>query len=529
MNEHNTDSVTEIVIVGGGSAGWLTAGVLAAEYSSGDRGLKVTLIESPDVPTVGVGEGTWPTMRATLKRMGVAETDFLLNCDASFKQGSRFFGWRRDDVPPAADEYFHPFTAPAGFQQFNPSGYWRKIRDSISFADAVNPQAAVSRMALAPKHLATPEYAFNLNYGYHLDAGKFAEFLRKHCTEKLGVVHQRDRIVGVSADDAGFITELKLQSGGVARGDLFVDCSGAASLLIGKHYGIGLLKQDSVLFNDSALAVQVPYPEKDSPIASCTHSTACGAGWIWDIGLPTRRGVGYTYSSAHLKDGAAEQTLRGYIAPAMGRKAAESAELRKISFVPGYREQFWHKNCVAIGMSAGFIEPLEASALVLVEQSAKMLAEQLPPVRHLMSAVASQFNQKIQHHWLKIIDFLKLHYVLSERGQTDYWRDHRAQGSITSSLQESLSVWRYRSPWREHTRYADELFPEASYQYILNGMGFDSQPLPWQSRIDMDAATKRSFYENQQGCERLVRSLPTNRQLINKIREVASKNNASCT
>lgn len=523
MNDQNLHRINEIVIVGGGSAGWLTAGVLAAEYLSGDRGLKVTLIESPDVPTVGVGEGTWPTMRATLKRMGISENDFLLSCDASFKQGSRFLGWRRDDVPPEDDEYFHPFTAPAGFQQFDPSSAWQQIRKTVSFADAVNPQAAASRLQLAPKQLSTPEYSFNLNYGYHLDARKFSDFLRKHCTEKLGVVHARDRIVAVEADGEGFITQLKLQSGGVMYGDLFVDCSGSASLLIGKHYGIGLVEQNSVLFNDSALAVQVPYPQPDSPIASCTHSTACAAGWIWDIGLPTRRGVGYTYSSAHLDDGAAEKTLREYIAPAVGASVADTAELRKICFNPGYRKKFWHKNCVAIGMSAGFIEPLEASALVLVEQSAKILAEQLPPVKRLLGMVEAQFNQKMEHHWLRIIDFLKLHYVLSERGQSDYWYDHRVSKSVTQSLKESLESWRYRAPWRDHSRYADELFPEASYQYILYGMGFVSEPLPWGSRLDVDAEIKRIFYENQMSGERLIRALPTNRQLINKIREAASK------
>ena len=521
MSEQANDKIREVVIVGGGSAGWLTAGVLAAEYCSGDRNLTITLIESPDVPSVGVGEGTWPTMRATLKRMGVSEYEFLRQCDASFKQGSRFFGWREDDVVAKEDEYFHPFTAPAGFHQFDPSTPWRQISNDISFADAFCPQAEISRHRLAPKLPSTPEYAFNLNYGYHLDAGKFAEFLRRHCTEQLGVKHRKDRIIGVENDRDGFIATLKLQSGGEVQGDFFVDCSGSASLLLGEHYGVGMVEQRSVLFNDSALAVQVPYAEPDSPIESCTHSTAQASGWVWDIGLPTRRGVGYTYSSAHANDIEAEKTLQNYVASTMGANISDALELRKIRFNPGYREKLWHKNCVAVGMSGGFIEPLEASALVMIEQAAKFIAEQLPPVRSVMAFVASQFNGKMLHHWQRIIDFLKLHYVLSKRDKTDYWHDHRAESGIPESLQQSLNLWRYRSPWRDSAGYADELFPAASYQYILYGMGFKSELLPWELRQQSDANAKAAFYENQKNRERLIRTLPGNRQLINKIREVA--------
>ncbi|MBY6192023.1 tryptophan 7-halogenase [Microbulbifer agarilyticus] len=521
MIEQTKDLVKEVVIVGGGSAGWLTAGVLAAEYLVGNHELNITLVESPDVPTVGVGEGTWPTMRATLKRMGISEYDFIRECDASFKQGSRFIGWRHDSASGRKDEYFHPFTAPAGFDRFDPSQQWQKIRDKISFADAFCPQAEISRHDLAPKLSSTPEYSFALNYGYHLDAGKFAEFLRRHCTEKLGVTHRQDRIVAVESDSNDYVSALKLESGARIHGDLFIDCSGSASLLLGKYYGIELMEQRSILFNDSALAVQVPYLDPESPIASCTHSTAQGAGWIWDIGLPTRRGVGYTYSSAHADEAQAEHALRQYIAPALNGQSVASLEIRKIRFNPGFRRKFWHKNCVAVGMAAGFIEPLEASALVLVEQSAKFLAEQLPPTRSVMKVVENQFNNKMHHHWLRIIDFLKLHYVLSERNETTYWCDHRASSSVPETLQQTLATWKCRSPWRDCVGYADELFPAASYQYILYGMGFESCSLPWGLRRPTEPDAKKTFFENQNNRERLLRTLPSNRQLINKIRDVA--------
>ncbi|UHQ53753.1 tryptophan halogenase family protein [Microbulbifer sp. YPW16] len=517
-------TVKKVVILGGGSAGWLTAGVLAAEYAAGaDRGLQVTLVESPDVPTIGVGEGTWPSMRSTLKRIGISETEFLLRCNASFKQGTRFLGWCRGGDASGGDEYFHPFTVPAGFHQQNPVPFWQPHREEMSFGDAVCPQGHISRLNLAPKQVTTPEYAFNLNYGYHLDAGKFADLLQEHCTTRLGVEHLRDRVTDIRNDRHGYITGLQLKSGAVLEGDLFVDCSGARSLLLGGHYSIGLREQRDVLFNDSALAVQVPYPEADSPIASCTLSTAREAGWIWDIGLPSRRGVGYTFSGAHTSDKDAEQVLRRYLEPALGSGGAERAELRKISFQPGYREQFWHKNCVAIGMAAGFIEPLEASALVLVEQSARMLAEQLPPDRTMMEAVAVRFNRKFAHHWQRIIEFLKLHYVLSEREDSAYWMDHRDPAGIPARLQESLALWRRRSPWLEETEIADELFPAASYQYVLYGMGFVTEPLPWTVRPAMEQAAHKQFYDNIQNRERLQRTLPSNRELLQRIHLAAGQ------
>ncbi|WP_069948775.1 tryptophan halogenase family protein [Microbulbifer aggregans] len=512
-------AVKKVVIVGGGSAGWLTAGVLAAEYAAGgDHPLQITLVESPDVPTIGVGEGTWPSMRGTLKRIGISETEFLLRCDASFKQGTRFIGWRQGGEATDGDEYCHPFTAPAGFHQQNPEPFWQPHRDEMPFGDAVCPQGHISRLHLAPKQLTTPEYAFNLNYGYHLDAGKFAELLQDHCTGCLGVEHLRERVTRIANDQNGYITALHLDSGGSIEGDLFVDCSGARSLLLGDHYGIGIFDQQGVLFNDSALAVQMPYAEEDAPIESCTLSTARENGWIWDIALPTRRGVGYTYSGSHTSDSEAELVLSQYLRMTPAANREKAPELRKISFRPGYREQFWHKNCVAIGMAAGFIEPLEASALVLVEQSAKMLAEQLPPNREVMQAVAVRFNRKLSHHWQRIIEFLKLHYVLSERRDSSYWKDHRDPNGIPGRLADSLSLWRCRSPWVEDSEVADELFPAASYQYVLYGMGFVTDPLPWAMRPEKEQIARKQFHDTIQSRERLQRSLPSNRELLQRMR-----------
>ncbi|MEW5249514.1 tryptophan halogenase family protein [Microbulbifer discodermiae] len=505
-----------LVIVGGGSAGWLTAALLGAEFAADpDSGVRITLVESPQIPTVGVGEGTWPSMRGTLKRIGIAETEFLRQCDASFKQGSRFIDW----VSGAGEEYFHPFTPPVAFQQLNLAPYWQAYRDQVSYADAVCGQAQVSRGCLAPKMLSTAEYAFALNYGYHLDAAKFATFLQRHCTKKLGVVHRRERITRIQNDPDGYIALLHMESGVQLQGDLFVDCSGAAALLIGKHYGIGVRPQGRTLFNDRALATQVAYAQEDSPIASCTHSSARDAGWVWDIGLPSRRGIGYTYSSAHSGDAQAEQVLRDYIQRGGGGDLL--SEPRQIRFNPGYREKFWHRNCIAIGMAAGFIEPLEASALVMVEKSAQMLAEQLPPNRAAMAAVERRFNRRFSAHWQRIIDFLKLHYVLSKREDSDYWRDHRTAAGIPDSLREALEIWRLYPASLNDALMADELFPAASYQYVLSGMGLVSATEAFSRRRKDTAEAERLFRENAEQTRKMQRALPTNRNLLRQLREVA--------
>jgi hypothetical protein len=367
----------------------------------------------------------------------------------------------------------------------------------------------------APKQAATPEFAAVANYGYHLDAGKFGTFLKKHCLEKLGVHYVPDHVTGIRSMENGDIAALHTKEHGELAGDLFVDCTGMQSLLLGQHYGIPFLSQRGILFNDSALAVQVPYAREDDPIASQTTSTAQEAGWIWDIGLPTRRGIGHVYSSAHTGDEQAEAALRDYIRATGG--PADIPPPRKLSFHPGYRDKFWHRNCVAIGLSAGFIEPLEASALALVELSATMLADEFPATREQMAICARRFNATFTYRWERVIDFLKLHYVLSRRGDSDYWRDNRRAGTIPDRLHELLALWTHRPPSRYDFNRIQEVFPAASYQYILYGMGFRPEPgLARRTRAgEPDGETADAFFR-QAGdlTRRMLPALPDNRSLI---------------
>ncbi|WP_409977420.1 tryptophan halogenase family protein [Sphingomonas sp. Y38-1Y] len=498
------EPVKRIVIVGGGTAGWLAACRLAAAATP--AALDVTLIEAPDIPTIGVGEGTWPTMRRTLSRIGIAEPDFLAACDGAFKQGSRFIGWRN-----GSDAYYHPFTPPVEGEARTLAAAWG---GQGAFADAVCAQPAVCDAGLAPRQSAMPDYAGALNYAYHLDAGRFAALLRSHATEKLGVRHIADRVERV-VGDGDRIAAVETREHGRIEGDLFIDCTGHAALLIGGHCGVPFVDRSNILFNDRALAVQVPVAP-GSPIAAQTDATAHEAGWIWDVGLPARRGVGCVYAAAHMSDDQAAAVLTGYLARTAPDCDPASLAFRRLSFRSGHRERFWVGNCLAIGLSAGFLEPLEASAIVLIELSLDALIDDFPASDAAIPAIARRFDARFRARWDRIVEFLKLHYVLSERTEP-YWQAHRDPASVPPRLAEWLDLWRDRPPMPADFDAVDELFPAASHQYVLYGMGA-APPASGAMRLaDADEVAAR-IAQQRQRARTLVASLPTQRAYLDGLR-----------
>ena len=442
-----------LVIVGGGTAGWLSACLLAASRPE----LDVTLVEAPDIPTIGVGEGTWPTLRDTLATIGIDEATFLETCDASFKQGSRFDGWV-DGAP--ADSYYHPFTPPAPGSIADLLTAWAAEGGATSFADVASPQAAICDRDLAPRQRGMPPYAGALNYGYHLDAAKLGAMLAEYGVAKLGVTHRHGHVRAFERGADGLVSRLVLDDGGTIHGDFFIDCTGMAAALIGGELGVGWVDRSDVSFNDRALAVQVPTAPA-SAIASQTIGTAHRAGWLWDIALPTRRGIGCVYSSRFLGDDEAETILRDYVAAKLPGADLAALAPRQLRFATGHREKFWDGNCLAIGLSAGFIEPLEASAIVLIELSAKALAEAYPQSRAALPRLAERFNALFRYRWDRIVDFLKLHYVLSRRSEP-YWRAQRDPATIPDSLAGQLELWRDHAPSPADFPQVEEIFSAAT-------------------------------------------------------------------
>lgn len=505
----------KIVIVGGGTAGWITAGVIASKHKKGTSShVSVSLIESPDISPIGVGEGTWPTMKNTLRKMGISETEFMRECDVSFKQGAKFSKWvtgKEDDY------YYHPLVLPQGYTECNLVPFWQKNISDHSFSKSLSFQEHICERNLAPKLITTPEYQSIANYAYHLDSSKFSAFLKKHCIENLGINFISDNVIKVNTDDSQDITSVTTENNGSIAGNLFIDCTGFNSLLIGQHYQVPFKDQSHILPIDRAIAVQVPYNSDVDPIPSQTNSTAQSAGWIWDIALPTRRGIGHVYSSKHNDPDTAKNELITYLKET-GVKNIDTLTFRDLKITPGYREQFWVNNCVGVGLSAGFLEPLEASALVLVELSATMISEQMPKNRDAMTIISKRFNKLFTYRWQRIIDFLKLHYVLSKRRDSSFWRDVTSEESTPESLKELLSLWQHQSPWIYEFDHAEEVFPSASYQYVLYGMGFKTD-IPDTFSKDEIAFAQNLLKENQRNVDKLITHLPTNRVLLAKVNE----------
>jgi len=502
----------EVVIVGGGTAGWLAAARLAAAFASK---VKVTLVESPTVPTIGVGEGTWPSMRSTLQAIGISERDLIRDCDASLKQGTLFRGWVTGQP---GDSYIHPFSLPAEYASLNLADWWRFREDGHHFCDAVTPQATIAAAHKAPKQSGMPDYAFALNYGYHLDAGRFAQLLQRHSTEKLGVIHRSADVMAVKGEGTNVISHLELCDGTILKADLFIDCTGQRALLIGDHLGSDFLSLREHLPNNRAVVAQVPYDDPKADIASFTLSTAQRFGWIWDIGLQTRRGVGYVHDAESISEDEATVTLMNYVMASSSEQSASQAKPRTVHFKPGFRPEPWRGNCVAIGLSAGFIEPLEASALAMIEQGIAVLVDNFPVSRELQAPVARMFNKKMCAHWASIQEFLMLHYALSQRDDTPYWRRARVFDQLPNGLQDKLMLWRLRAPYHADAPRFDELFPAASYQYVWLGMNGHLSQAGTTTNDDgktSDPRIDRILHEVREKTRKLQQALPSNRELLN--------------
>lgn len=499
-----------ILIVGGGTAGWLTAAYLAKALRVDERAhLEITLLESPDIGIIGVGEATFPTIRNTLRFLGIDEARFIRETSATFKQGIRFVDWARAPEGDKHHAFFHPFEAPFSSEGASLAPYWLLQSESTRapFAEAVTIQARVADAQRAPKRPHESDFAGPLNYAYHFDAAKLAAVLAERAQE-LGVRHLKGNLTEAVLDETGAIDHIVSPEHGDLTADLYIDCTGFRAELIGKALGAPFKSCKPILFADRAMACRAPYAAPDAPIQSYTVATAHEAGWIWDIALAHGRGVGCVYSSDHIDDDRAEAILRDYL-------GAAEIETRKISFDAGYREKQWIKNCVAVGLSAGFLEPLESTGVVLIEAAVAMIAE-LFPHSGPVSAPARRFNELMTARYDNIIVFLKLHYALSQRPEP-FWRENTHPDSIPERLVDLLEQWRHRPPARFDFILDLETFAFFNYQYILYGMGFKTDLTDGAGEFPDVAAAAKLFAKIRGFADRATQDLPSHRDLIAQI------------
>jgi len=505
--------IRQVVILGGGTAGWLTAAYLARTLASAaPGGINITVVESPDISTVGIAEGTLPSLQRTLRRIGQHEANFMRDSGATFKQGIHFVNWQHNPGTAARNDYFHPFQS----AQIRPGGldllpYWLLGgTPGVHLDEAATVQKRVAERARAPKRFGDEDFEGPLSYAYHVDAASFARTLRAAATQQ-GVRHLTDTLQGVELDEAGTIVSLETRDHDRITGDLYIDCSGLRAQLIGRTLGVPLKSCLSTLFCDRAVVMQVPYGHSDASIASATISTAQEAGWTWDIGLESRRDVGYVYSSCHSSDERAEQILRRYIGPGC---AARSPRL--LRFEAGYRETSWYRNCIAVGPAGGSFEPLEATEIALVEVAAVLLARLFPWNGEIATA-ARQFNRIMRQRYERVLDFLKMHYCLTARTDTPFWRDNTRVQTIPASLQEQLESWRWRPPEELDFDTHVDSFAPASWQFVLYGMGYKTDISAKAPIYPHYEEARRELAAIRDDAERSANLLPSHRDLIQQL------------
>lgn len=482
--------IKKIVIVGGGTAGWMSAATISKTLGSS---VDVRLIESDDIPTVGVGEATIPTLISLHQLIGINEQEFVRAVNGTFKLGISFESWR--DV---GEDYFHSFGVTgkdcwaAGFQHF----WVKSMRESDTkeygqyCAELV--AAEHNRFAITPKH--------GLNYAYHIDAGLYAQYLRKFA-ESNGAIRTEGKVVDVNLDQqTGYINSVSLAGGEVIDGDLFIDCSGFRGLLIEQALHTGYDDWSHWLPCDSAVAVQTEALEDPVPY---TRSIARESGWQWRIPLQTRVGNGMVFCSQYMTDDQAVDSLLGNI---QGKTLNDP---RVIKFTTGTRRKHWNKNCIAIGLSSGFIEPLESTSIHLIQRSITRLMQMFPHSGIVESDI-NEFNQQMASEIDNIRDFIVLHYFVTNRRDTAFWR-HCATMQIPDSLRHRIDL--FRDTGRVF-KVPTELFGENSWVQVMLGQGI--VPKDYHPIVDvMDAKELSSFMQTiDQDVQSLVRQLPTHAEFI---------------
>ena len=449
--------IRKLVIVGGGTAGWMTAALLSKTF--GDT-LDITLVESDEIATVGVGEATIPPILTYNEALKLDENDFLKATGGTIKLGIEFHGWGRP-----GERYMHAFGGIGHHHGLSPFVHYFLRAKANGSSDrlwdySLNERAArAGKFGRLPRIEGTP--LAGLNYAYHFDAALYARYLRK-VAERQGVVRREGKVVdvGLRATD-GFVERLVMADGGVVDGEMFIDCSGFRALLIGDAMGVPYLDWSHWLPCDRAIAVQTENVGEPRPY---TQSIAHQAGWQWRIPLQHRTGNGHVFSSRYIGDDDAAATL---MANLEGRAITDP---RVIRFTTGRRETFWTKNVVAIGLSSGFLEPLESTSIHLVQSAAVKLATLFPDAA-FEPAYAAEYNRQVIAEYDGIRDFIILHYHANQRDDSAMWRDCREM-AVPDSLARRIALFRETG---RIFREQNELFHEVGWLQVMMGQNIEPE------------------------------------------------------
>lgn len=478
------------------------------QHHWGGSGTKITLIESSQIGIVGVGEGSTPQFKAFFDTIGIPEREWMPRCNATYKTGIEFLGW---SDRPGFDSYFHPFptdldvhTAP---QFFHNARARRTGQDVFAHPDRFFLPTALAHRRLAP--IPSANFPFTASYGYHFDAHLVGAYLREVATGR-GVMHVDARIASVELTPDGDVAALSAEDGRRFEADLFVDASGFRSVIAEGALGERHISFAENLFNDSAVIAPTPKPAEGTDV--CTRAFAKSAGWIWQIPLTNRYGNGYVYSSRYIDHDAAATELRSHLG------LSEDNEVRRLSMRCGRLERSWVRNCLAVGLAQGFLEPLEATALHIV------LATVGSFVRDVETAgtreeTRSAFNRAIARRYEGIRDYIVCHYRTALRRDTDYWRDATGHDTLSDSLKGIITAWFTGRDLVEEIARQDiaAFYSPTSWHCMLAGYGNFPAPerlaAPPAEGVDLDAVDR--FIE---GC---AMNFPTHTEALERLLEVA--------
>jgi tryptophan halogenase len=472
-----SEPLRSIAILGGGTAGWMTALYLQkAIGATGSAQISIELVESEDIGIIGVGEATVPTLVGTLMAMGISEGEFLARANATFKNGIKFQDWKEP-----GNAFMHPFEPPLLGDGFSIGQHWVNVRNNGGnpgpFDRSVVVTPGLSDAGVCPKQWQSQPYTAPLPYAYHLDAVKFAAYMREIAIGR-GIKHTVGTVAAVNLSEDGFIASLLTKEGATVAADLFIDCSGFAGRLIEKTLKDPFVTYDDLLC-DRAVAFQVSFTDPKRPIRPYTTSTAKSAGWIWEIDLFDRMGTGYVYSSAFISDEDAEDELCRH--HGIDR---DTVTPRRLPMKVGRRANSWVKNCVSIGLSSGFIEPLESTGIYLIEAAIKLLVDHIG-YRRPVGALVQRYNNLVRDTFDHVKDFIVLHYVASPRRDTPFWRAYAEDVKISDRLSARLALWRERMPLGSDIHSPLSLFNNNSYNFILAGMDRLPRRTPYDTIIDV--------------------------------------------
>jgi tryptophan halogenase len=526
--------IKHVVILGGGTAGWMTASYLSKVF---EGGLRITLVEAESIPKIGVGEASIPNLqRAFFDYLGVPEEEWMRACRASFKIAVKFVNWQAPAQNGHEDHFYHPFGLLPSCDNVPLSHYWllrRRAGDDEPYDYACFKEPPIMDAKLSPRYLDGRRVT---NYAWHFDANLVAEYLKSFSVAKQGVNHIIDEFESIVCDANGFITALKTKGGITIEGDLFIDCSGFRGLLINKSLGEPFLDMGDHLFCDSAVAAALPHDDEKHGIEPFTSAIAMSSGWTWKIPLLRRFGTGYVYSS---RFATIDEAVRDFCT--LWNLDPDTTPLNKIKFRVGRNRRAWVKNCVSIGLASCFLDPLESTGIYFIYAALFQLAKHFPDKR-FDPVLIERFNKEIETMFDDCRDFIQAHYVVAPRMDTPFWRATKQELTLSDNIKEKIETYKaglpVNMPISEEKAYYGNFEAEfrnfwtnGSYYCIFGGLGLIPEvPMPallYKKLSQVKAGPM--FVEVKRQQRELVRTLPTTYQYLQQLHGLCGQLNRHAT